>query len=170
MVSGARSGRFRSRGAKAAIFSKASNRTLDVPVRFQQRPSSSVPQGAEPIHIPPRRSLTPNQRAKLFEKHGGVCYLCTRRIAAGEKWIDEHVNPREISADDSAENRRPVHVECAKTKTRADHKTIAKVKRVRNKHLGLGRGLSRFAGSKDGRYKKKINGTVVDRRTGEPIR
>jgi hypothetical protein len=73
----------------------------------------------------------------MFDAHGGVCVICGTKILVGSPWIDEHINPREISGDDSMDNRGPAHVFCAKQKTKLDIKLIAKVKRVRAKHLGI---------------------------------
>ena len=90
-----------------------------------------------PVIIPPRKALTRNGRAKLFDAHGGICCICETKIKVGEPWIDEHWIPREISADDSLSNRAPAHVACAKVKTKIDQKLIAKVKRNRANHLGI---------------------------------
>src|SRR5271166_1060084 len=100
----------------------------------------------EGIIVPSRKSLTTRQRVKLFDLHKGICYLCDTKIKVGEKWIDEHINPREISADDSLDNRAPVHADCAKKKTVKDQADIAKVYRIRAKHLGLKRGKRPMAG------------------------
>ena len=85
-----------------------------------------------PVIIPPRKNYTKAQRVKLFDAHRGICVICKNKIHAerGEKWICEHVNPREISADDSPDNLGPAHVDCAKEKTKKDVKLIAKVKEV----------------------------------------
>lgn len=91
----------------------------------------------EPVIVPPRKSLTRNQRAKLFDIRGGVCRRCQTKIKVGEPWIDEHWIPREISGDDSLDNRFVMHVACAKKKTVKDQADIAKVKRVRARHLGI---------------------------------
>jgi 5-methylcytosine-specific restriction protein A len=115
-----------------------------------------------PVIVPPRRSLTKKQRVDLFDSHGGVCVICKRKIKAGEKWIDEHINPRAISADDSLPNRGPAHVSCAQKKTKKDRRDIAKVIRMRAKHLGI-RNQSRFPASRNSRFKKKITGEVVER-------
>src|SRR5215467_9790503 len=64
----------------------------------------------EPVIVPPRRSLTRRQRVKLFDLRKGVCGICQIKIQVGEPWIDEHMNPREISADDSLDNHWPLHV------------------------------------------------------------
>jgi 5-methylcytosine-specific restriction endonuclease McrA len=118
-----------------------------------------------PVIIPPRKSLTRAQRVKMFDSHGGICVICGLKILVGSRWIDEHINPREISGDDSMENRGPAHVFCAKQKTKIDQKTIAKVNRVRAKHLGI-RKPSRFSCSRNSKFKKKIDGSVVLRGHG----
>ncbi len=49
---------------------------------------------------------------------------------------------------------------CHKPKTAADQRDIAKVRRVERKHLGIRR-PSRMAGSRDTKFKRKMNGEVV---------
>ncbi len=89
------------------------------------------------VIVPARRSLTRKQRADMFDRHGGVCVICKAKIHVGQKWIDEHLNPRAISADDTMENRGPAHEACAKVKTVKDKADIAKVFKMRQKHLGI---------------------------------
>lgn len=110
-----------------------------------------------PVIIPPRKRQTRAQRVKMFDAHGGVCVICGCKIHVGEPWIDEHINPREISADDSLANRGPAHVKCAKEKTRRDVKLIAKVKRVRAKHLGIKKRRKTIPG-------RKFDGTPIPSR------
>ena len=119
---------------------------------------------------PPRKSLTRNQRAELFLQRGGICYLCGCRIQAerGEAWEVEHMEAREISGRDDWDNLRPAHIACHKVKTKEDKKIIAKCNRVRNKAL-MGKKPSRgFYDSK--KFKMKIGGGLVDRRTGQPAK
>lgn len=118
-----------------------------------------------PVIIPPRRSLTRAQRVCMFDAHNGICVICETKIQVGQPWIDEHINPREISADDSMENRGPAHVHCAREKTKSDVKLIAKVKRVRAKHLGIKK-PSRFQTARSGPFKQKIGGGIVPRERG----
>jgi len=84
----------------------------------------------------PRRSLTTLQRARLFEGHGGICYLCGEKIKIGEAWEDEHIIARELGGSDDWDNRAPAHVGCHKPKTAEDRKLIAKSNRVRANHIG----------------------------------
>ncbi len=112
----------------------------------------------------PRKSLSRNQRAELFLAHGGICHLCGTRIQAerGEAWDVEHVEAREIGGRDDLDNLRPAHKACHKVKTAKDAAIIAKCNRVRNKHLGIRR-PSRFPGARTSRWKKKMDGSVVQR-------
>ncbi len=88
----------------------------------------------------PRKSLTPTQRLKLFEKHKGICCLCGNKICAGEPWIDEHKRALGLAGSNDPENRAPAHVKCAELKTYGkdgDLARIAKAKRQKMKHLGI---------------------------------
>jgi hypothetical protein len=117
----------------------------------------------DPVIVPPRRSLTRRQRIKLFDAHKGICYLCETKIVPGEAWIDEHIDPRSISANDSMENRAPVHAACAKKKTKTDVATIASVLRIRAKHLGIKKSGRRMPGGRDSEWKKTFNHGWVKR-------
>lgn len=121
----------------------------------------------DPVIVPPRRSLTARQRVKLFDAHNGVCHICTLKIMVGEPWIDEHIDPREISANDDMSNRAPAHVACAKKKNKKDMKDIAKVYRVRARHLGIRKAGRRLPGGRESTLKRKMNGEVVVRSTGK---
>ena len=46
---------------------------------------------------------------------------------------------------------------------------IAKAKRVRAKHIGAKAPRSTLAGSKASRFKKTLDGRVIDRATGKPV-
>jgi hypothetical protein len=119
-----------------------------------------------------RKPLTPTQRLKLFESFGGRCVLCDRKIEAGEPWIDEHLRALGLGGTNAMENRGPAHKACADAKTHGsdgDIARIAKAKRMKMRHVGI-RKPSKFPTSRDSRFKQKINGDLVDRRTGEVIR
>ena len=85
----------------------------------------------------PRKPLTPTQRLKLFEAHKGICVLCGLKINPGEKFIDEHIRPLALGGTNDLENRRPVHVACAASKTSNDLASIAKAKRQKRASLGI---------------------------------
>lgn len=79
---------------------------------------------------PPRPSISPARRARIFEAHGGRCHICGERILAGEPWEVEHRIARALTYDDSDENLAPAHKEgaCHAAKTKDDVRRIAKAK------------------------------------------
>jgi len=87
-----------------------------------------------------RKSLTPTQRLKLFERHKGICVVCGKQIQAGELWIDEHVRALGLGGSNDDDNRAPAHKACAADKTfgkAGDNARIAKAKRQKMRHLGI---------------------------------
>jgi 5-methylcytosine-specific restriction endonuclease McrA len=107
-----------------------------------------------------RRSLSPLQRLKVFEAAAGRCHLCDQRIQVGDKWDVEHVRPLALGGADDAANMRPAHKDCHKDKTKADAASWSKAKRMKAKLLGAKK-PSRMPGSRDSRFKRKMNGEVV---------
>jgi 5-methylcytosine-specific restriction endonuclease McrA len=116
-----------------------------------------------------RRRMTPLRRARIFDTHGGVCHLCGLKIQIGEAWDVEHIVALALSDDDSDDNLAPAHVACHRPKTSEDVARIAKAKRVRAKHIGAKAPRSTLAGSKASRFKKTLDGRVIDRATGKPV-
>ncbi|AWB21197.1 HNH endonuclease [Methylobacterium currus] len=87
-----------------------------------------------------RKPLTPTQRLKLFERFSGVCQLCSRKIEAGEPWVDEHLRALSLGGGNEEANRAPVHKACADAKTygpEGDLAKAAKAKRQKMAHLGI---------------------------------
>lgn len=85
----------------------------------------------------PRPSFSPHKRAAIFRDHGGVCYLCTRKIAQGEPWHVEHVKARGLQGSDTDDNLRPAHVDCHAGKTKRDRAIMADADRALIRHAGL---------------------------------
>lgn len=88
----------------------------------------------------PRKPLTPRQRLALFERFSGICPLCSRKIEAGEPWIDEHMRALGLGGGNEDANRAPVHKACADAKTygpEGDLAKAAKAKRQKMRHLGI---------------------------------
>lgn len=108
-----------------------------------------------------RKSLSPMQRLKLFEDHGGICVVCERKIDAGEPWIDEHLRALGLGGSNDLDNRGPAHAHCADTKTRTeDIPRIAKAKRQKAKHLGIPTRKGRpLPGTKASGWKHNMDGS-----------
>ena len=94
------------------------------------------------------RSMTALRRVRIFDAAHGVCHLCGIAIKTGDKWEAEHVIALECGGTDADDNLRPAHIGCHKAKTADDHKTGAKLKRVRARHIGADKpkGLIKSAG------------------------
>jgi 5-methylcytosine-specific restriction endonuclease McrA len=112
-----------------------------------------------------RRNMSTTRRRRIFLEADGICHICGCKIdGTKEAWDADHVIPLEISGDDSDENLRPAHRKCHQQKTaKEDAPTIAKCKRVEAKHSGAHRSKSTLPGSRDSKWKRKINGTVERR-------
>src|SRR6267154_3493786 len=98
----------------------------------------------------------PRVRVRVFDKYKGVCQCgCGMRIWAGDKWQCDHV----IAIINGGENREsnlcPLMEKHHATKTKEDVAEKSMVYKKKSKHLGI-RKKSRFPGSKDSGWKKKI--------------
>jgi len=99
----------------------------------------------EPVEATPRKRLTAAERAAILERQQDCC---AGRCRASLIWsvvdgrsiygpmIDEHVIPLELGGSNEISNRELLCVPCAKQKTRADRKAIAKVARIRRRQAG----------------------------------
>lgn len=81
--------------------------------------------------------VPPRVRLRIFEAHGGVCWLSGRKILAGEKWELEHKIALINGGEHREKNMAPALVAPHKEKTKEDLKAKSKVYRMRAKHLGL---------------------------------
>lgn len=80
----------------------------------------------------------------------------------------DHDVPDQLGGDNSLENCRAVCVQCHRIKTRGDIRQIRKSDRQRDKHNGT---FKKGKGGLSHPYlKRKMDGTVIDTRTGEIIR
>lgn len=110
----------------------------------------------------PDAAVPPRVRLRVFERHNGQCYLTGRKIRPGDKWELEHVHALSLGGEHREMNLAPALKEPHKIKTREDVALKAKLHRIAKKHNGI-KPKSRFAGSKDSKWKKKLNGEVVER-------
>lgn len=102
----------------------------------------------------------PRVKVRVFEKYEGRCYLSGVKIRPGDLWDVEHIVALSLGGENRESNLAPALVEPHKVKTKADRRVKAKNDRVRKRHLGI-RKPSKFACSRDSRFKKKITGEVV---------
>lgn len=94
----------------------------------------SVPEwiGKSPDSVPP-----PRVRLRIFNRHGGRCYLSERLIRPGDKWDAEHIVALTNGGENRERNMAPALKAPHKEKTARDLKLKAKTDRLRKKHLGI---------------------------------
>ena len=84
-----------------------------------------------------RRRQTRKMRSKLFEAKNGICHLCGGEVQEGQAWDVSHPIPLSIGGPDDESNWDVAHRKCHRVHTATkDAPTIAKMKRVRDKHTG----------------------------------
>lgn len=72
------------------------------------------------------------RRLRIWERDGGICYLCGEKVTLGAPWDVEHVIPWALAFDDSDENLKVAHkAGCHAAKTKKDVARIAKALRQR---------------------------------------
>lgn len=107
-------------------------------------------------------AIPPRVRLRVFERHQGICHLTGRRIRPGDEWDIDHIVALINGGEHREANMAPALRSEHRIKTASDVKQKAKNDRVRKIHLGI-RKPSRFPGSRDSKFKKKVDGTVVPR-------
>lgn len=97
--------------------------------------SRSVP---EWVGATPDTPVPPRVRARIFERHNGVCHRSGRKIMAGDKWDLDHILALINGGEHRESNMAPILVgKPHKDKTAEDVKVKSKTARIRAKHLGL---------------------------------
>ncbi len=76
-------------------------------------------------------------KVRVFERHGGICYLSKRKIGAGEPWDCDHVVAIINGGANRESNLAPALRDKHRDKTREDVSIKAKTAAIRAKHLGL---------------------------------
>jgi 5-methylcytosine-specific restriction protein A len=118
--------------------------------------------GHEPVRRrmawPHRRHGNPAAREAAHpRKAEGRCAKCGLEANPGQY---DHAISLILGGKNAESNIQLLCVPCHKAKTRLDVKLKAKVARVRMRHAGI-RKPSRFPGSRDSKFKKRMDGTVV---------
>lgn len=116
-----------------------------------------------------RKPLTRKQRVEVFMSTDGHCYVCGRKLIGGA-WDAEHPQALALGGSDDISALRPICRPCHKPKTAADKATIEKYKRIRDRHIGAKRSRSPMPFGKHSKLKRRMDGRVVNRETGELVR
>jgi len=107
-----------------------------------------------------RREFSNWTKAQAALRAAGHCEGCTRKLLAGDYHYDHRI-PDAMGGSSDIDNCQVLCKSCHSTKTRKkDVPEIAKAKRRQRAAQGIRR-RSTFACSRDSRFKKKIDGSVV---------
>ena len=108
-----------------------------------------------------RVRLSPRDREKCFDDNKGICFLCGLQIGHGDRMEIHHVIELRAGGLDVPGNRKPTHARCHRRYTaEVSAPTIAKVRRTRQKHIGAVKEAT-MPGSRNSRFKKRMDGTTV---------
>jgi len=105
-------------------------------------------------------AIPPRVRLRVFARDNGVCHISGRRIRPSDAWDCDHIVALANGGEHRERNLAPALRDKHREKTAQDVAEKAKNDRVRKRHLGIKK-PSRFACSRDSRFKKRIDGTVV---------
>jgi len=101
--------------------------------------------------------------ARLLE-FGGRCAECKCKTGGSNGLDWDHIIPLEMGGDDALANLQPLCKACHRAKTATDIGHIAKGKRQTQRSMGIKRTVRNpMPGSKNSKWKKMLDGTVVRR-------
>lgn len=107
-------------------------------------------------------------RQRVFDREGGICHLTGDKIdPVRDEWDLDHKVALILGGEHRETNLFPAKREPHRRKTAVEMKVKSKIARTRKKHLGIAKPKSSLSHP---RFKRCMDGTVVDRRTGEVIR
>ncbi|AII27756.1 HNH endonuclease [Sinorhizobium sp. LM21] len=107
-------------------------------------------------------------RMRVFDREGGICHLTGEKIdPVRDEWDLDHKVALILGGEHRETNLFPAKREPHRRKTAVEMKVKSKIARTRKKHLGIAKPKSSLSHP---RFKRCMDGTVVDRRTGEVIR
>lgn len=113
------------------------------------------------------QKIPPRVKLRIFEREGGICHLTGVKIQPGDEWDADHKIPLILGGEHRESNLFPALREAHRKKTKTETAVKAKIAAVRKKHLGI---KSDKRSGFNTRFKKCMDGSVIDRRTGEVIK
>lgn len=111
----------------------------------------------------PDSKIPPHVRLRVFERFDGICQITKRKIRAGDAWAIDHVVPLADGGSHCETNLVPVLEVAHRQKTSEENIARAKVRAIKKKHNGIHTSRNPLPGSRNTRWKKKMDGSVVER-------
>lgn len=112
----------------------------------------------------PDAAIPPRVKERVAARAGDRCQHCQREIVGKLRAEFDHVIPLILGGKHAETNLQLLCNECHAGKTALDLKLKSKVASIRKRRLGL------VPKKPQSPYKRKLNGQVVHRDTGLPVR
>ena len=107
-------------------------------------------------------------RLRIWMAHDGRCAKCGRKLGPGVAWEADHIIAICNGGRNIESNYQPLcKVPCHSEKTASDVAIKSKIASVQAKHLGLRKPTRGFAANRDGKFKRRMDGTVVLRNSND---
>lgn len=110
-----------------------------------------------------RQEFSRRTRLDTWERAGGCCEGCGRKLYPGDRQEYDHRISCEQGGDNSPANCELLCGWCHDGKTAVDARKAAKSRSVRAKHVGAAKPRKPLPGSRASGWKRKIDGTVERR-------
>lgn len=111
--------------------------------------------------------VPPRVRMRIFDRENGTCHLTGQKIdPVRDAWDLDHKVSLILGGEHRESNLFPALKEPHRKKTAAEVAVKSKIARTRKKHLGI---KPEKAGGFSKRFRRKLNGDVIDTRTGEVV-
>ena len=98
---------------------------------------------------------------RLYDKQGGKDAITGVAFQPGDKVIRDHIVPLADGGKNEEANLQLILLDTHKPKTAAEATARAETRRMHEKHRGYVRKAPSFATNRNGRFKKRMDGTVV---------
>jgi 5-methylcytosine-specific restriction protein A len=105
---------------------------------------------------------------RLYDKQGGKDAITGLPFTSKDKIVRDHIVPLADGGKNCESNLQLITEQTHKAKTGPEATARAKTRRVHERDRGYQRKQSSFVTNRDSKFKKRMDGTVVLRATGEP--
>ena len=104
----------------------------------------------------------PRVRLRVFERCAGKCHRCGRKIGPADKWTLEHLIALILGGRNAEDNMGLTCSWCLPVKNAEDQAGKSKLANIQKRDRGI-RKPSSMPGSRNSKFKRRMDGTVVPR-------
>lgn len=76
-------------------------------------------------------------RLRIWDRHGGICHICSLPIQVGEEWHADHILALIEGGENREMNLAPAHARCNTTKAAGETSRKSASNRKKSKHIGI---------------------------------